>query len=92
MMKARGPVQPGWGTALNRGRHTVGPDDPMERHRGPMAPSTGTLADQGKGTGAAPTLGGVARLKAAVVVVVVQGRGSDGGGTGHHDDGGGVSR
>jgi hypothetical protein len=57
-----------------------------------MAPSTGTLADQGKGTGAAPTLGGVARLKTAVVVVVVQGRGSDRGGTGHHDNGGGVSR
>jgi hypothetical protein len=64
----------------------------MERRRGPMAPSTGTLADQGKGTGAAPTLGGVARLKTAVVVVVVQGRGSDSGGTGHHDNGGGVSR
>jgi hypothetical protein len=68
MMKARGPVQPGLGTAPNCGQHTAGPDNPMERCRGLRALSAGTLAGRGKGT-AAPTLGGVARPKATAVVV-----------------------
>jgi hypothetical protein len=76
----------------NRGWHTTVPDDPMLRHRGLRTPSTGTLVGRGKGTGAALTHGGVARLKAAVVVV--QGQGPGDGGASHHNDrsGGGVGR
>jgi hypothetical protein len=70
MVKAREFVQPDWGTAPNRGWHTAGPNDPMERRRGPTTLSAGTLAGLGKGMGAAPTLDGVARSKAAAVVVM----------------------
>jgi hypothetical protein len=51
MTIARAPVQPGWGNAPNRGRHTTGPDDPMVRCRGLRAPSAGMPAGQLKGTG-----------------------------------------
>jgi hypothetical protein len=70
MMRALGPVQPGWGNP-NRGRHMVCPGDPMERHQGSRAPSAGKPADQGRGTGASPTHDDVARPKAAIAVVVM---------------------
>jgi hypothetical protein len=44
------------------------PDDTLDGRRGLRAPSAGSLAGQGKGTGAAPTLGGVVRPKAATEV------------------------
>jgi hypothetical protein len=78
MMRALGPVQPGWGNP-NRGRHTISPYDPMERRRDPRVPSADKPAGQGKGTGASPTHGGVARSKAAVTILVqvrVQGDGA----------------
>jgi hypothetical protein len=69
MMRALGPVQPGWGNP-NRGRHTVCPDDPMERRQGPRLHLAGKPADQGKGMGASPTHNGVGQLKLVVDVVV----------------------
>jgi hypothetical protein len=90
MTKGHGPVQPGWDNP-NRGWHTAHPDDPLDGRQGPRAPSVGTPAGQGKGTGAAPTHDGVARLKAAMEM---QGQQPCSGGVDHHDDrdGGGVSR
>jgi hypothetical protein len=87
MTKGHGPVQPGWDNP-NRGRHTTHPDDPLDGRQGPRAPTAGSLAGRGKGTGAAPTLSGVARSEAAVEVEM-QGRQPCDGGTGHHDDRGG---
>jgi hypothetical protein len=72
MTKSHGPVQPDWGNP-NRGQHTTLPDNPLDGCRGLRAPSVGTLAGQGKGTGAAPTHGGVAWPKAVVMVVEIQG-------------------
>jgi hypothetical protein len=80
MTKARGLVQPSWGTTPNRVRHTAGLGDHIERRRGLRAPSAGTPA--GQGMGAAPTLNDVAQPK-ATVVVGMQGRRSCGGGTDH---------
>jgi hypothetical protein len=45
---------------------TPPPHDPLDGRRGPRAPSNGTSAGRGKGTGAAPTCGGVARPEATV--------------------------
>jgi hypothetical protein len=91
MMKGHGPVQPSWDNP-NRGWHTAHPDNPLDGCRGPRAPSTDSSVGWGKGTGAAPTLNGVAWLK--VAVVEMQGWQPCGGGAGHHDDhgGGGVGR
>jgi hypothetical protein len=63
----------------------LAPHDPMERRQGLRAPSVGTPTGRGKGTGVAPTHGGVTQPE-ATMVVVVQGRLSGGGGAGHHDD------
>jgi hypothetical protein len=71
MRKGHGPVQPGWGNP-NFGRHMTLPDDPLDGRRGPRAPLVGTSAGRGKGTGDAPTRGGVAQLKAVAAVVVVE--------------------
>jgi hypothetical protein len=90
MMKGHGPVQPGWGNPNRRWR-TAHPDDPFDGRRGLRA-TAGSPAGEGKGTGAAPTLTDVARLKA---VVDLQGQppGDDGAGLhGDRDDGGDVGQ
>jgi hypothetical protein len=78
MMRALGPVQPGWGKP-NHGRHTVLPGDLVERCQGLRAPSVGKPTVQG--TGSSPTHVGVVWPKSAVAVVV-RGRRSGGGGMG----------
>jgi hypothetical protein len=79
-----GTVQPDWDNPNCR-RYTAHPNDPLDGHRGPRAPTASLPADRGKGTGAAPSLCGVARPKSAVVVEM-QEQSPSGGGAGHHGD------
>jgi hypothetical protein len=57
MMKARPPMQPGWGITPNRGWHTCGLDDLVEWRQDLRAPLADKMAGQRKGTCGSNTLG-----------------------------------